>query len=152
MHPQKFLNDYVDPSINDWIAQPLSVRHAIIALGEIDNLAEHFIHHTNPTLRQITQVRDTLGSAVHELAIARDVHDTHKHGALSRKTATITREQKPTQVQVGGAFSADAFSTGFDVGVQALVVTEDNRDRHYVEDVIREAMNYWRSEIAKLPT
>ncbi|QKD02212.1 hypothetical protein [Mesorhizobium loti] len=149
MHPRHFLEDFVEPSVNEWAIQPLSARHAIIALGEIDNLAEHFIQHINPTVQRIGPERDALGFALHELAIARDVHDTHKHGALSRKTATITQGQKPKKSRRGGAFS-DGFSSGFDIGTPALVVTDDNQQTHYVDDVIEKAMEYWRVEIAKL--
>ncbi|RUX75594.1 hypothetical protein EN925_19630 [Mesorhizobium sp. M7A.F.Ca.US.006.04.2.1] len=151
MHPLQFLKDFVEPSVAEWAAQDLSVRHAIIALGEIDNLAEHFIRHTNPIAQKVSLERDSLGSAVPALAIARDIHDTHKHGALGRKTATITRGQKPTKAQRGGGFSAETFSSGFDIGEPALVVTEDDQTRQFLDDVIGEAMRYWRAEIAKLP-
>ncbi|MER8570652.1 hypothetical protein NKH19_00645 [Mesorhizobium sp. M1338] len=130
----------------------MSIRHAILALCEIDNLAEHFILHTNPIAPEISAARDALGSAVHQLAIARDTHDTHKHGALGRKSAMITQGQKPTQAQRGGGFSAEAISPAFDVGEPALVVIEDDQTRHYVDDVIGKAMGYWRAEIAKIPT
>ncbi|MER9408177.1 hypothetical protein NKI36_29670 [Mesorhizobium caraganae] len=81
--------------------------------------------------------------------MARDVHDTHKHGALGRKTATITQGQKPKQSRRGGAFS-EAFSSGFQIGDPALVVVEDDQTLHYVDDLIERAVKYWRAEIAKL--
>lgn len=150
MHPRQFFLDFVEPTVADWMAQPLGARHAIIALCEIDNLAEHFIQHTQPSLTKVAHARDALGAMMHDLAIARDVHDTHKHGLLSRKSATITQGQKPKPGRRDGAFS-EGFSAGFQIGEPALVVIADDHAHHYVDDVIQNAVTYWRAEIAQLP-
>src|SRR5262245_32156505 len=112
MDPRDFWRDYVLPAIRDWENAPLNVRKATIALCELDNLTEHFIRHQKPELdkREVTAERDRLATIKQALGIARDVHDTHKHGELSRRSAQITRGQKPRVVGWGGAIGAAPIS------------------------------------------
>ncbi len=101
--PGEFFETYVAPAIAEWRANPSSIRLATLALCELDNLAEHVIIHTNPRVRkgEVTQERDKLAGAKPELGLARDIHDTHKHGPLARKSASITKGQRPWSIPGG---------------------------------------------------
>jgi hypothetical protein len=88
--PNAFFAEYVLPAIADWKRQPTSIRLATLALCELDNLCEHWLRHEAPlTQQEVTLKRNELGKDKLFIAIARDIHDTHKHGGLNRITALI---------------------------------------------------------------
>src|SRR5215212_3450971 len=93
VHPQRFLIEFVLPAITEWRSDPLSVRRATIAICELDNLAEHLVQFKSPNISRddLRKERDRIGASFKHLALCRDIHDTHKHGRLTRKTAMITR-------------------------------------------------------------
>ena len=107
--PKAFFTEYVLPAIEDWKHQPTSIRLATLALCELDNLSEHWLRHEHglrygePLMKQqVAPKRDELCRDHLFLALARDVHDTHKHGCLNRPNALIKQGQKAT-VGDGGA-------------------------------------------------
>jgi hypothetical protein len=151
MTPRGFLEAFVEPALAEWRADPLSVRRAIVAICEIDNLAEHTILHEFPTLTRAHPERDRIGALVPMVAIARDVHDTHKHGRLTRRNAAIKDGQRPRKEYEGGAFQAGAFQEdAFDVGTPVLIVVEDNGTEHLVKTVIDDALAFWHGELVRL--
>jgi hypothetical protein len=84
------------------------------------------------------------------VSLARDVHDTHKHGPLTRKSATIKSGQRPQKVYHGGAFDPDDFSDDFDIGTPSIQVVQDDGTEHAVEDIINAALAFWDEEIERL--
>jgi hypothetical protein len=148
VNPWQFLKDFVEPAVAEWHADPLNIRRATIALAELDNLAEHFILYTQPGLLQIAPERDALGLSVPLAAIARDVHDTHKHGPLRRKSATMKQGQRPQQSLRGGEFS-DEFSAEFNIGVPTIVIVQDDGTKYFADDVIYPLMRHWHNELSK---
>ena len=120
----QFLDEFVTPTVDEWRQDELSVRKAVIAISQIDIIADQFVVHQNPSLRQGDE-----RNAEPELALRliRDVHDTHKHGPLGRKNAKIRSGQRPQEARRDGAFQADAFQEdAFQVGTPALVIVEDD--------------------------
>jgi hypothetical protein len=96
-HPRKFFDTYVVPAVDAWQRDQRNERLAIQALNEIDNLAEHVLKHVNP-IASVKHERDKLAAIRPSLGLARDAHDSHKHGLLGRKNAKITKGQSPKVV------------------------------------------------------
>ena len=65
------------------------------------------------------------------------MHDTHKHGPLQRPTATITTGER-LQNNV------------FQVGAPVLEIVQDDGTKHFVENVINDALTYWEGELISL--
>lgn len=94
---------YTQLSVQEYRSHPLDVRLAVIALSQIDILCEH-IALSEPAVNTIPEVaaaKDKLFSLEPTLRTAKDVHDTHKHGPLSGKKATI-KSGVPTSVSWTG--------------------------------------------------
>lgn len=142
--PSAFWDQYVDPAIMDWFHHEGDIRRAKIALCELDNFAEHMILFLNPSLKVMKGVgreRDRLCSLVAELGIARDIHDTHKHGRLSRRSATITTPTIDTVWNLfpplGGLESTELWIT-------------DNAGRHHeLSQIIWKCRDYWLNELRR---
>jgi hypothetical protein len=152
MDPRDFFNVFVSPALKVWRAEPLDIRLATNVLCELDILAEHFLQFTNPniTREQISKDRDALGASYALLAVARDVHDTHKHGRLSRRTALIRSGQRPTMVHKPGYFRPGWYREGwYNTGKTALQVVQDNGVVHDVSDVIEAIVKYWEQELQR---
>ena len=59
LNPREFFDQYVMPCVTDWQLDPLNIRKAIIAISQIDILADHVIIHQHPgfTRGQLANVR-----------------------------------------------------------------------------------------------
>ena len=137
LNPRQFLNQFVLPCVKCWERDPLDVRKAVIAISQIDILAD-----------QVTKLRKAMEQNSLIRLLVRDVHDTHKHGPLQRATATITTGERP---KLGGAFEPNAFqSDAFQVGTPVLEIVQDDGTKHLVENVITDALTYWEGELSSL--
>jgi hypothetical protein len=140
LNPRQFFDQYVMPCVTDWELDPLNVRKAVIAISQIDILADHVIIHQHPgfTRGQLANVRKTTEQNTPIRLLVRDVHDTHKHGPLQRATATITTGERPMQ------------NYAFQVGTPVLEIVQDDGTKHLVENVITDALTYWEGELSSL--
>jgi hypothetical protein len=153
LNPREFFDQYVMPCVADWEHDPLNVRKAVIAISQIDILADHVIIHQNPgfTRQQVANVRKATEQNTPIRLLVRDVHDTHKHGPLERCTATIKTGERPKLERRGGVFQADAFQNdSFQVGTPALEIVQDDGTKHLVENVIADSLAYWEGELKSL--
>lgn len=141
--PKAFWDQFVEPAIMDWFHHEGDVRRATIALCELDNFAEHMILFKTPSLassKGVGRERDMLRGLVPELGIARDIHDTHKHGRLSRPSATITSSPNVDAVW-------NLFPPLGDMESIELWITDDSGRRHELRQVIWKCRDYWRGEL-----
>ena len=140
LNPRQFFDQYVLPCVRDWQLDPLNVRKAVIAISQIDILADHVIIHQHPgfTRGQLAKVRKATEQNTRIRLLVRDVHDTHKHGPLQRATATITTSERPMQ------------NYAFQVGTPVLEIVQDDGTKHLVENVITDALTYWEGELSSL--
>ena len=140
LNPRQFFDQYVLPCVRDWQLDPLNVRKAVIAISQIDILADHVIIHQHPgfTRGQLANVRKATEQNTRIRLLVRDVHDTHKHGPLQRATATITTSERPMQ------------NYAFQVGTPVLEIVQDDGTKHLVENVITDALTYWEGELSSL--
>ena len=140
LNPRQFFDQYVLPCVRDWQLDPLNVRKAVIAISQIDILADHVIIHQHPgfTRGQLANVRKATEQNTRIRLLVRDVHDTHKHGPLQRATATITTSERPMQ------------NYAFQVGTAVLEIVQDDGTKHLVENVITDALTYWEGELSSL--
>src|SRR6476646_304449 len=127
------------PCVTDRELDPLNIRKALIAISQIDILADHVIIHQHPcfTRMQLANVRNSTEQNSPIRRLVRDVHDTHKHGPLQRPTATITTGER-LQNNV------------FQVGAPVLEIVQDDGTKHFVENVINDALTYWEGELISL--
>ena len=67
LNPRQFLDQYVMPCVTDWQLDPLNIRKAIIAISQIDILADHVIIHQHPgfTRVQLANVSGLIASTGH---------------------------------------------------------------------------------------
>jgi hypothetical protein len=85
------------------------------------------------------------------VGIARDVHDTHKHGPLTRRTARIKKGQGPRVVEWGGGISGAAINEApISGGNLELGAVLDDGTSYPVESVVRDALDYWTAELMRL--
>ena len=140
LNPRQFFDQYVLPCVRDWQLDPLNVRKAVVAISQIDILADHVIIHQHPgfTRGQLANVRKATEQNTRIRLLVRDVHDTHKHGPLQRATATITTSERPMQ------------NYAFQVGTPVLEIVQDDGTKHLVENVITDALTYWEGELSSL--
>jgi hypothetical protein len=153
LNPRQFLDQYVLPCVRDWQLDPLNIRKAVIAISQIDILADHVIIHQHPgfTRVQLANVRKATEQNSPIRLLVRDVHDTHKHGPLQRPTATITTGERPRLERRRGVFQANAFQNNVvQVGAPVLEIVQDDGTKHFVENVINDALTYWEGELISL--
>jgi hypothetical protein len=153
LNPRQFLEQFVLPCVKCWECDPLNVRKAVIAISQIDILADQVIIHQHPDFNrdQVTNLRKAAEQNSPIRLLVRDVHDTHKHGPLQRATATITTGERPKLVHSGGGFEPNAFQNdAFQVGTQVLEIVQDDGTKHLVENVITDALTYWEGELSIL--
>ena len=153
LNPRQFFDQYVMPCVTDWQLDPLNIRKAVIAISQIDILADHVIIHQHPGFNrgQIANVRKAVEQNTPIRLLVRDVHDTHKHGPLQRATATITTGERPKLERPGGVFQPSAFQNNvFQVGTPVLEIVQDDGTKHRVENVITDALTYWEGELTSL--
>jgi hypothetical protein len=153
LNPRQFFDQFVVPCVKDWEDDPLSVRKAVIAISQIDILADQVIIHQHPDFNrvQLANVRKATEQHTPIRLLVRDVHDTHKHGPLQRPSATITTGERPKLERRDGIFQADAFQNdAFQVGTPVLEIVQDDGTKHLVENVIADALKYWKDELSSL--
>ena len=98
IYPCDFITEYVQPAIALW-RENQNVKHlAVHAITEVDVLAEIVALWTLLAGRrtldrgEASEFRDELGAREPALVVIRDAHDSHKHGALDRRTATAASQ------------------------------------------------------------
>ena len=80
--------------------------------------------------------------------LVRDLHDTHKHGPLARKSARISKEQKPRKMYLGGAIGSGPIGAAPIGGsIVELWIVADDGSQHLLSRVISECYAYWRAEL-----
>jgi hypothetical protein len=122
------------------------VRLATTALCELDNLAEHFILYSTPGIDWdgVKAERKSISAQEPMVGLAKDVHDTHKHGRLIRKSAKITQGQRPQLGEWGLGINALPINAGpIGGGMFRLLVTLDDGTAYPAELVISGDRLHW---------
>lgn len=155
--PRDFKNEYVDPAISTWQRDRLATHLAIHAITQVDNLAEVVFLWDKASARpaighkKVAEYRDDLGIREPFLAVVRDAHDSHKHGALRRKTATmVSQGQRPENAMVGAFFLDHTPLDGPLTSIETVVVRTDKGDELVVEGILINAMSAWKREFERL--
>jgi hypothetical protein len=124
-NPRLFFEEYVVPYVEEWQNEPLAVRKAVVAICQLDALAEHvlctLVTRGEHPKEQPAKFRNRMAAREPLLKVARDVHDTHKHGGLERDDALIKSGEPPRLAWVGRAFQPNAFqNNGFRLVIAKL--------------------------------
>jgi hypothetical protein len=157
IHPRDFITEYVDPAIALW-RQNQHVKHlAVHAITEVDVLAAIVALWTRlagrRTLpqREESEFRNKLGAREPALALIRDAHDSHKHGALGRTTATAASQgQRPKPIAKYGYFLNRMFLNGPPSRSHHLAYVLNNGTEKPVSIMLDEAMEAWSRELIQL--
>jgi hypothetical protein len=155
MHPRAFFQAYVLPTLGEWSTDSCNIRRTVFALCQLDILAEHVVIHLNPGIEPNAVSAERRKLCVREpaLELAWDVHDTHKHGALTKakRVRRISRGQQPSVVLEGVAFQPNAFqATAFQTGTEKITLTLDDGTARDAEEVIDACLAFWRVELDRL--
>lgn len=149
--PLDFFETFVLPTVEEWRRSPLDARRATLALGQIDCLADHYLLHIDSAIAGVSigAAREELRKAEAAVGLARDVHDTHKHGRLSRRSAIITQGQGPTTVHGGAFFGGATFGeVTFAASTPSqLIVVDDSGIGHDLAAVIEACVVFWKQRL-----
>lgn len=141
------------PAIADWQRNSLNVRLATIAICQLDILTEKIINHLNPGVSRqgVILERDRLTTVFSGLGVLRDVHDTHKHGLLTRRSAKITQGQPLEIHSYGGAIGSMPIGAAPIGGtLNELAIELDDGTRFNVPVTISSCVAFWRTEMDRL--
>ena len=149
MEPVPFYRFFVIPAVETSKRAPLDVRLATEAIAQLDNFAEQVILARDPSIKEVSPERDRLGERNWAVRVCRDVHDTHKHGPLRRKTAKIKsgysiRRRLSLRPYNKFAYNTTAFGGA---KVWGLFIQEDEGATYDVSAVIEECVRFWRAEL-----
>jgi hypothetical protein len=151
IRPRDFITEYVDPAIALW-RQNQDVKHlAVHAITEIDVLAAVVALSIWPDEDRERKFRDELGVREPALAVIRDAHDSHKHGALGRTTATAASQgQRPESITKYGYFLNRMFLNSPPSRSHHLAYVLNNGTEKPVSIMLDEGMEAWSRELNRL--
>lgn len=155
IYPRDFITEYVDPAIALW-RQNQDVQHlAVHAITEVDVLAAVVALSIWPERDQDrhreSEFRNELGDREPALAVIRDAHDSHKHGALGRKTATAASQgQRPATKTKYAHFLNHMFLNSPPGRSHHLVYVLNDGTEKPVSIMLDEGMEAWSREFARL--
>jgi hypothetical protein len=157
IHPRSFIAEYVDPALALWRKDQNAKHLAAHTIAQIDVLAEIVALWTLLAGRrtlgrdEARKFRDCLGVRQPALAIIRDAHDSHKHGALDRITArAISQGQRPEVATGYGIFLDVTPLDGPPTPLIFLVLVLNDGTEKRVDTLLREAMEAWGRELTRL--
>ncbi|MCP1591996.1 hypothetical protein [Methylorubrum extorquens] len=154
MVPIAFRDEFVLPAIEFWREQPNQPVRAACAISQIDILAEVVaIDQSGGQLPRggAGPFRDDLGQREPALARIRDAHDSHKHGHLSRRSATEISEGQRAYRSAGTAvFLGRGVHRSRFFGRTSTAILHDNGEPIDIGTLIREAMEAWDRELHRL--
>lgn len=146
---REFWLDFVTPALSEWRRSERDARLASIALRELDSFAEHVLRYHHPEKRSVDTLREQLRTEEPAIGIVRDLHDTHKHGPLDRKTAVISNPQRPYKQFIGPFGTAPFGSMPLGTLTILLRIRDNDGKSHLVAEVIDRCVQYWRSYLVK---
>jgi hypothetical protein len=159
MTPRDTFNTYVRPALQDCEAEPGALHRAVSALCHIDVLAEEVWRATkaNQPRGGKRKYRRSLAHQCIELGYAWDIHDFHKHGALTedrapilpngrRPRVIIVRRRPPMQVIQPGAY-IHVFQTG---GTPTVMLELPDGKPLRALEVIKRCVEWWDAELGRL--
>lgn len=152
MTPRDIFNTFVRPAAADYEAAPGAAHRAVSALCHIDALAEEVWRATNKPEGKPRRYRDYLKGKCIELGYARDVHDIHKHGMLTRQT-TLPNDKRPQVVRIGPTMMTPVSLQNvfvFQTGGQFVNLTLRDGTAVRALDVIKRCVEWWDVELSSL--
>ena len=151
MTPRDFFDTYVKPAVADCEADLGALHRVVSALCQIDTLAEEVWHAKPGVGAGLRAYREALKVRRIELAYAWDVHDIHKHGALTQRTPVLPNGRRPEVIQVEAIFQKNVFDPAlFPTGGDKVVLTLQDGRQIGALVVIRTCVQWWDQELATL--
>jgi hypothetical protein len=129
---ERYLKDIVEPTVEDFVERPTSVRHAFLACVAVFHSVDYLAYpHRSQKLRQ------KFGRKSPDFAIVDDVAHAFKHVVAGNPENPNLRSNEV--IKRGGAFSS-GFSSGFDLGA----VTIANRPEVNLLATVKQAVRFLR--------
>ncbi|MBN9335288.1 hypothetical protein [Devosia sp.] len=147
--PRLFKQTFVDPSFHLWKANHLVVHLAVHAASQIDIMAEVVAKHQGQPLGQY---KKSLCSRRPALQVMCDIHDNHKHGAVTRyiELRTATKGQRPEEVLLRGHFFGKWNFGSPMTAYRALRFLADDGTSHDLSKLLIVAHSAWDDELNEL--
>ena len=149
MTPRDFLEQVVEPNLNELEARRYDVRLAYNAVASIDALAAHIYAAAKSSLTEQDdiQYREALAKGDPDFALIRDVAKALKHVELTRGVPKVSRAD---QLSVKfGAWGKSWGTSWKGWGEQSAIVTNAGQSVG-LKQLLRDALEVLRAEIKRL--
>lgn len=151
--PNEFFQKFVEPTYQDYLAEPLQHHRVKNAAAQLDTLAERMWNWWQE--RDALKIRNVASPRAYRELLARegcpdfqivwDLHDAHKHVELTRGARIVTSASQSGLTFVGGAFDPDAFDPeAFDCGVETFLVRLPDGAKRNLAEVFSNVHSMWQ--------
>ena len=149
MTPDEFRKEYVEPAAEHWRQNLLVTHLAANAIAQVDALADVvWIAQGRPG--RVSDFREDLGQREPAIAVVRDACDSHKHGALRRKSATHVSDERPSLTFRYGYVIGQSAIGSMPIHFTVLAIRKLDGTEQAVANILFEAMQAWRREFGRL--
>jgi hypothetical protein len=152
MTPKSFLQTVVIPNIEDFRNNFSSLRHAHNAISALDALAAHlhyWIINNSPNASRSSNddsyYRNELSKRNKSFRFLRDIAKAQKHIQLARYDPLIKRADQITLRNIG--WGESGFGQGRFGGVEQVIVTDNNDQILYVEEILDLSLEFLIAEM-----
>jgi hypothetical protein len=153
--PRGFLETVVRPNIGEFDANFGSERHAYNAVAAVDSLAAHIYVWCKSNApweiaanRDDTDYRATLAARFPDFGLLRDIAKAQKHAHLFRGNPEVTTAAQVATRSLG--WGEARWDEGRWGGPPQVVVTTDDGDLRYVEQIVAASLKILESEMTRL--
>jgi hypothetical protein len=155
MTPREFLEKVVRANIAEWDANFGSERHAYNAVAAVDSLAAHlYVWCKGNAPSEIAGIpgdsryRASLAQRSPDFRLLRDIAKAQKHVHLTDGTPKVTTSAQVTARSLG--WGEARWNEGRWGGPPQVVVTTDDGDLRYVEQIVAAAVALLEAEMTRL--
>ena len=155
MTPREFLEKVVRPNIAEFDANFGSEQRAYNALAAVDSLAAHiYVWCKGNAPSEIAGIpddsayRETLAGRSPDFRLLRDIAKAQKHVHLTRGNLEVTTAAQVTARSLG--WGEARWDEGRWGGPPQVVVTTDNGDLRYVEQIVAASLAILEAEMTRL--
>ena len=156
MTPRQFLEEIVQPNVEEFHADDANMRHAYNAVAAVDALSAHIYFWCLANapaevagLADDVQYRAALAARCDEFRLLRDISKAQKHVKLTRGAPIITRADQMSTRSVG--YGEGPYGHGRYGGPPQVVIDIGTAHMRYVGQIVDSALQFIEGELARLP-
>ena len=155
MTPRQFLEKVVQPNVTEFHTNYDSERHAYNAVAAVDSLTAHiYVWCKRNAPQEIANIendshyRESLAKHSPDFRLLRDIAKAQKHVYLERGKPEVTTAAQMTARPLG--WGEGGYGEGRYGGPPQVVVTTDDGDLRYVEQIIAASLAMLEAEMTRL--